>query len=124
MAEHIHDCIVVGAGPAGSAAALQLARDGFDVVLLERGTQPGAKNVMSGVLYTRKLYDLVPDYRARAPLQRCITGGYTEYILGEEEVLLLPRLIDCSPRRSLKTSFGRVAMWSGSARGAATCERG
>jgi electron transfer flavoprotein-quinone oxidoreductase len=51
LAEQIHSCVVVGAGPAGSAAALQMARDGLDVVLLERGTRPGDKNVMSGVLY-------------------------------------------------------------------------
>ena len=60
MSEHIHDCIVVGAGPAGSAAALQMARDGLDVVFLERGNRPGEKNVMSGVLITDKLCELVP----------------------------------------------------------------
>jgi len=92
MAEHIHDCIVVGAGPAGSAAALQLARDGLDVVFLERGARPGEKNVMSGVLITDKLCELVPDFRERAPLQRRIIG-YESYILGEEdEVLRLPAL--------------------------------
>lgn len=89
MADHVHDCVVVGAGPAGSAAALQMARDGLDVVLLERGTHPGAKNVMSGVLVTDKLQALIPDYRERAPLQRCITGGYELYILGEDQVLRL-----------------------------------
>ncbi|MBL7062767.1 MAG: FAD-dependent oxidoreductase [Anaerolineae bacterium] len=91
MTVEIHDCIVVGAGPAGSAAALQLARDGLDVVLLERGNRPGEKNVMSGVLFTDKLYTLVPDFRDRAPLQRCIIGEY-DYILGEDEVLRLPGL--------------------------------
>jgi electron transfer flavoprotein-quinone oxidoreductase len=94
MAVHVHDCVVVGAGLAGSAAALQMARDGLDVVMLERGSRPGEKNVMSGVLYTKKLYELIPDYRDRAPLQRCITGGYTEHVLGGDKVLLMPRLID------------------------------
>ena len=94
MTEHVHDCVVVGAGPAGSAAALQMARDGLDVVLLERGTRPGEKNVMSGVLVTRILHSLVPDFRERAPLQRCITGGYGVHLLGEDKVLCLPRLID------------------------------
>jgi electron transfer flavoprotein-quinone oxidoreductase len=89
---HVHDCIVVGAGPAGAAAALQMARDGLDVVLLERGTRPGEKNVMSGVLLTNKLRSLVPDFQERAPLQRRITTGYEVHILGEEEVLSLPSL--------------------------------
>ena len=79
MTEHVHDCVVVGAGPAGSAAALQLARDGLDVVLLERGNRPGEKNVMSGVLVTSKLQALIPDFHDRAPLQRCIIG-YEGYI--------------------------------------------
>ena len=87
MTERIHDCIVVGAGPAGSADALEMARAGLDVVMLERGDRPGQKNVMSGVLYTEKLSELVPDYRQRAPLQRCITGGYAYHILGEDWVL-------------------------------------
>jgi electron transfer flavoprotein-quinone oxidoreductase len=89
---HVHDCIVVGAGPAGSAAALQMARDGLDVVLLERGTRPGEKNVMSGVLLTQALHALVPDFAERAPLQRRITGGYEAYLLSHDEVLRLPSL--------------------------------
>jgi electron transfer flavoprotein-quinone oxidoreductase len=55
MAEHIHDCIVVGAGPAGSAAALQMGREGLDVVLLERGNRPGEKNVMSSAQSARTI---------------------------------------------------------------------
>jgi electron transfer flavoprotein-quinone oxidoreductase len=97
--DHVHDCVVVGAGPAGSAAALQMARDGLDVVLLERGTRPGEKNVMSGVLLTNKLQSLVPDFREQAPLQRCITAGYERYLLGEEEILTLPALRSYRPDR-------------------------
>lgn len=92
MADHVHDCIVVGAGPAGAAAALQMARDGLDVVLLERGSRPGEKNVMSGVLLTQKLQALVPDFAGRAPLERRVTSGYEAYILGEDEVIALPGL--------------------------------
>jgi len=94
MAEHIHDCIVVGAGPAGSAAALQLARDGLDVVLLERANRPGEKNVMSGVLVTDTLAELVPDFEERAPLQRRIINGYTMHYVTDDAVVTLPTMRD------------------------------
>ena len=42
------DAVVVGAGPAGPAAALALARAGRSVVLVERGPFPGSKNVYGG----------------------------------------------------------------------------
>jgi len=40
MAERVHDVIVIGGGPAGSTSALQLARKGLDVLLLEKVTHP------------------------------------------------------------------------------------
>lgn len=56
------DVIVVGAGPAGSAAALKLAQAGLNVVLLERGEFPGSKNVFGGVLYRQQIEDLIPNF--------------------------------------------------------------
>ena len=47
------DAIIVGAGLAGSAAALKLAQAGLEVVLVERGPYPGSKNLSGGVLYGR-----------------------------------------------------------------------
>ncbi len=70
MDEEKFDAIVVGAGPAGSAAALALARKGLTTVLIERGEYPGAKNVMGGVLYRQMLENLVPDFEDQAPLER------------------------------------------------------
>ena len=67
------DAIVVGAGPAGAASALTMARGGLNVALLERGPYPGAKSLMGGVLYTNVLEKLVPDFRqAGAPLERYV----------------------------------------------------
>ena len=43
--------MVAGAGPAGSAAALVLARAGRSVLLLERGEFPGSKNVSGGSFF-------------------------------------------------------------------------
>lgn len=66
------DAIVVGAGPAGASAALRLAQSGLDVVLLERGAYPGAKNVMGGILYRQPTEEIVPEFWKEAPLERKI----------------------------------------------------
>jgi electron transfer flavoprotein-quinone oxidoreductase len=71
------DVIVVGAGPAGSSAALTLARAGLSVVLLERGPFPGSKNMYGGVVYPRILDGLIPQWWETAPVQRWVTRRQT-----------------------------------------------
>lgn len=67
------DVIVVGAGPAGSAASLYLAREGLKVITFERGEYPGSKTMSGGVLYGDSLAQLVPNFWEEAPLERYIT---------------------------------------------------
>ena len=71
------DAVVVGAGPAGSAAALALARAGRSVLLLERGPFPGAKNMYGGVVYPRVLDGVLPGWWEEAPVQRWVTRRST-----------------------------------------------
>jgi len=71
------DAVVVGAGPAGSAAALELARAGRTVALLERGPFPGSKNVYGGVVYGRVLDDVLPQWWDEVPVQRWVTRRAT-----------------------------------------------
>ena len=71
------DAIVVGAGPAGAAAATVLARAGHSVILLERGSFPGSKNMYGGVVYPRILDQLHPEWWLEAPIQRWITRRST-----------------------------------------------
>jgi electron transfer flavoprotein-quinone oxidoreductase len=71
------DVVVVGAGPAGSAAALVLARAGKRVALLERGPFPGSKNMYGGVVYARVLDNLIPKWWEEVPVQRWVTRRAT-----------------------------------------------
>lgn len=71
MADHF-EVIVVGAGPSGNAAALQLAKSGLRVLQLERKAVPGPKNARGSLLWAPALEQLAPDFRSRAPLERHI----------------------------------------------------
>jgi len=68
------DCIVVGAGIAGLAAAMILARNNMKFLLIEKGEFAGAKNVSGGVLWGSDLAKLVPEYWEEED------GGWERYI--------------------------------------------
>jgi electron transfer flavoprotein-quinone oxidoreductase len=68
------DAIVVGAGPAGTTAALAMARAGARVLLLERGEWPGAKNMFGGMLVACETPErLLPGFWDDAPWERYVT---------------------------------------------------
>jgi electron transfer flavoprotein-quinone oxidoreductase len=77
-----YDVIVVGAGPAGTSAAITCAKAGLSVIMIERGEYPGSKNVMGGILYRHPTEKIIPGFYKEAPLERHIT---------EERVWLLSK---------------------------------
>lgn len=62
--------IVVGAGPAGIACAITIARAGKEVVLIERGKFSGSKNVFGGAIYAQPMREIFPNFEESAPLER------------------------------------------------------
>ena len=78
-----YDVFVVGAGPAGAAAAWQLAKNGVKVALIDRGSPVGSKNLSGGVLWGHDLDELLPNWWEEAPVERHIVskklGLMTEY---------------------------------------------
>ena len=83
------DVIVVGAGPAGSMAALKVARAGLNVCLLERGQRPGAKNMFGGLLHnTPVLNKMLPSFWERAPLERHVYKKVLAFMTPESAVSL------------------------------------
>lgn len=73
MSEDQFDVIIVGAGPAGLAAAYTLAKEGKQALVIERGVVAGSKNVSGGRLYSYALEMVEPGLAAQARLERIVT---------------------------------------------------
>src|SRR3981081_1062284 len=83
------DAFVVGAGPAGTAAAITMARAGLQGALIEKGAQPGSKNLMGGILYTHNLREVVGDDWKSAALERPIIEEQRWLMTDEAAIRLL-----------------------------------
>ncbi len=95
------DAIVVGAGPAGTTAALTLAQKGRRVALLERGESPGSKNMFGGMMaYCPTPERLLPDFWEQAPWERAVTKRVLT-VVGEASSTSVTFHADASAERAL-----------------------
>ncbi|MFC6864980.1 FAD-dependent monooxygenase [Halomicroarcula sp. GCM10025817] len=88
MTDHEHyEAVVVGCGPGGAAAAANLARNGVETLVLERGVDAGSKNVSGGLIYAEEsapytIDSLFPEFREQAS-ERPVTENYIHNIAGD-----------------------------------------
>src|ERR1700722_6499553 len=87
------DVLIVGAGPAGLACALHLARlikqhnesgakpalSPENIYVLEKARELGAHELSGAVMDPRGLAELVPDFLKSAPLDTPVTGDAAYY---------------------------------------------
>lgn len=67
------DAIIVGAGIAGSTVGYLLAKQGLQVLVVERGNSAGSKNMTGGRIYSHSLEKIMPNFAEEAPVERKIT---------------------------------------------------
>lgn len=94
MSEDRFTAIVVGAGPAGSTAALLLAREGHEVLLIERGAAPGSKNMFGGRMYAHALDRIMPGFWEEAPVERPVAREVITFLAGERSTSVVCQDMD------------------------------
>ena len=91
-----YDVVVVGAGPAGLAAAIRLKQVAPDlsVVVIEKGSEPGAHILSGAVIDPIGLDRLLPEWRARdnAPLKTKVHADHF-LLLSEKGGLRIPNML-------------------------------
>jgi electron transfer flavoprotein-quinone oxidoreductase len=105
--------IVIGAGLAGMSAAYSLAKSGIDVMVVERGEYPGAKNVTGGRLYIAPIRDLYTELWAEAPFERHVVKENVTMVSdgSSTSVELSSAKFDEEPYHSFTVLRGKFDRW-------------
>jgi electron transfer flavoprotein-quinone oxidoreductase len=82
------DVVIIGGGPAGLSTAYFLAKAGFEPVVVERGQEPGAKNVFGGRIYSYVLDKHFPGWRNEAPVERWVRKEKLSMSCGSDTVTI------------------------------------
>ncbi len=82
------DVIVVGAGPTGSSAAIRLASQKANVLLVDRADPPGSKNVSGGVLWGDSLGQVIPDWEKSNMLERYVEAKGVTFLTKDSKISL------------------------------------
>ena len=88
MNEKKIDVIIVGAGPAGIAAGITLARANKKVLMVERGSFAGAKNVFGGAVYVDSICELFPNFLEKGPIERFNTNHKYALLTEKESTVI------------------------------------
>ncbi|ADY55458.1 Electron-transferring-flavoprotein dehydrogenase [Syntrophobotulus glycolicus DSM 8271] len=110
MAEEKFQVIIIGAGMAGAAAAYRLAKAGREVLVVDRGSEPGAKNMTGGRLYTYALEELMPGEWLSAPLEREVTREILMLMTPQDSVAV-DTMLGGASRQSYSVLRARFDPW-------------
>jgi len=111
-----YDVVIVGAGPGGLATAIRLKQLNADasVVVLEKGSEPGAHILSGAVMDPRALTELLPNWKELgAPLNQPVTGDDV-LVLSETGALRTPDAVvplTMHNEGNYVISLGAVSKW-------------
>ena len=110
------DVVIVGAGPAGLAAAIRLKQldSALDVVVLEKGAEVGAHILSGAVIDPRSLDELLPDWRETCPMAAVPVAGNHHWVLSKTGKWNLPHLLMpplMSNKGNYTGSLGNLCRW-------------
>jgi electron-transferring-flavoprotein dehydrogenase len=111
-----YDVVIVGAGPAGLAAAIRLKQLSADisVCVVEKGSEVGAHILSGAVVDPIALHELIPDWKELgAPLKTPVIDDRF-YVLGPKGALRMPNFLMpplMSNHGNYAVSLGNVCRW-------------
>ena len=110
------DVVIVGAGPAGLAAAIRLKQlnDALEVVVLEKGSEVGAHILSGAVIDPKALDELLPEWRESCPLAEVPVTENHHWVLSETGTWALPHLAMpplMSNKGTYTGSLGMLCRW-------------
>jgi len=111
------DCVIVGAGPSGLAAAIRLAQLSrekgaeLSICVIEKGAEVGAHILSGAVFEPRALDELIPDWREKgAPLN--VPAKDDQFLfLTEKRSFRLPTPPQMHNHGNFIISLGNVCRW-------------
>jgi electron-transferring-flavoprotein dehydrogenase len=112
-----YDVVIVGAGPAGLAAACRIAQidNDISVCVVEKGSEVGAHILSGAVFETRALDELFPDWQSMgAPINTPVSADHIYWLNNRQKSTRIPSLF--SPKTfnnhgNYIISLGNLCRW-------------